>query len=63
MVSHPDIMIKKLRKSLIYLLFNLGCPMIPEPSLDCAVSCESQDFAKNKAQVENYLEEEEISDS
>ena len=56
-------MIKKLRISLIYLLFNLGCPMIPEPSLDCAVSCESQDFAKNKAQVENYLEEEEISDS
>ena len=37
--------------------------MIPEPSLDCAVSCGSQDFAKNKAQVENYLEEEEISDS
>jgi len=41
----------------------LGCPMVAEPSLDCAVSCGSQDFAKNKAQVENYLEEEEILDS
>ena len=40
-----------------------GCPMIAEPSLDCAVSCGSQEFAKNKAQVENYLEEEEILDS
>ena len=33
--------------------------MIAEPSLDSA----DQDFAKNKAQVENYLEEEEILDS
>ena len=63
MVSHPDIMITKLKISVIFLQLNLGCPMIPEPSLDCAVSCGSQDFAKNKAQVENYLEEEEISDS
>ena len=37
--------------------------MIAEPTIDCAVSRGSQDFAKNKAQVENYLEKEEILDS
>ena len=37
--------------------------MIADPALESAVSCGSQDFAKNKAQVENYLEEEEILDS
>ena len=37
--------------------------MIAEPTVDCAMSRGSRDLVKNKAQLENYLEKEEILDS